>query len=220
MKRRDFSLAASSALLVAGAGWGSVVQAQAFKPEPDRDYRVLDKAVSVDAPPGKIEVVEFFGYYCHHCNAFEPALEAWAKTLPKDVVLRRVPAAFQDSAVPLQRLYFALESMGLTGRLHAKVFAAIHVQKLNLNTAEVMGDWVAQQGVDKAKFLEQYSSFSVATKCSKAVQLQNAYRIEGVPTLGVAGRFWTDASLARSPERALQVVDGLVAELRAGRLRA
>jgi len=41
--------------------------------------------------------------------------------------------------------------------------------------------------------------------------------VEGVPALGVAGRFYTDGSLARNMPRALQVVDYLVAEARAGR---
>ncbi|MBP6854340.1 MAG: DsbA family protein, partial [Rhodoferax sp.] len=80
-----------------------------------------------------------------------------------------------------------------------------------------IADWVAKQGVDKARFLEQYNSFSVATKASKATQLQNAYRVEGVPAMGVAGRFYTDGTLAKNMPRALQIVDFLVAEVRAGR---
>ena len=54
-------------------------------------------------------------------------------------------------------------------------------------------------------------------QAGKATQLQNAYRVEGVPALGVAGRFYTDGTLARNMSRALQVVDFLVAEVRAGR---
>jgi thiol:disulfide interchange protein DsbA len=41
--------------------------------------------------------------------------------------------------------------------------------------------------------------------------------VEGVPALGVAGRFYTDGSLARSMERALQVVEFLAGEVRSGR---
>jgi len=161
--------------------------------------------------------VEFFWYSCPHCNAFEPTLEAWVKKLPKDVAFRRVPVAFNDSFAPQQRLYYALEAMGLVDKLHAKVFAAIHAEKLNLSKGEQIVDWIGKQGVDKAKFQEQYNSFSVVTKVSRATQLQNAYKVEGVPALGVAGRFYTDGSIARSMERALQVVESLVADVRAGR---
>jgi thiol:disulfide interchange protein DsbA len=102
-------------------------------------------------------------------------------------------------------------------KLHSKVFAAIHGEKQNLAKPEAILEWVAQQGVDKEKFIAQYNSFTVATKASKAAQLQNAYKVEGVPALGVAGRYYTDGSLAGNMPRVLQVVDSLVADLRAGR---
>ena len=215
MKRRDFSVAVSAAL--AGSTVLSPAQAQVQKPEPGTDYLVLDKKAAVEAPAGKIEVVEFFWYNCPHCNAFEPTLEAWIKRAPKDLSVRRVPVGFRDEFVPQQRLYYALEAMDLLDKLHAKVFAAIHAEKQQLNKGEAIADWVAKQGVDRAKFMERYNDFSTASKAGKATQLQNVYRVEGVPALGVAGRFYTDGTLARNMPRALQIVDYLVAEVRAGR---
>jgi thiol:disulfide interchange protein DsbA len=124
---------------------------------------------------------------------------------------------FRDDFVPQQRLYYSLEAMGLLDKLHGKVFSAVHVDKLPLNKGDLIGDWVAKQDVDRTKFMDQYNSFTVSTKVSKATQLQNIYRVEGVPALGVAGRFYTDGSLSKSMDRALQVVDYLLTEVRAGR---
>lgn len=221
MKRRDFSLVCGAALAAgalvlpaARAQTTSPAQVQGRKPEEGSDYLVLDKRAPVEMPAGRIEVVEFFWYSCPHCNAFEPALDAWVKRLPKDVYFRRAPVAFRDDFGPQQRLYYALEAMGLVEKLHAKVFYAIHVEHQALDRGEAITDWVVKQGVDRAKFLEQYNSFSVSTKLSRAVQLQNAYKVEGVPALGVAGRFYTDGSLAKSMERALQIADYLVAQVR------
>lgn len=215
MKRRDFSLACGAA---AGASWLPLsAVAQGKPPQAGTDYMVVDQPAGVEAPAGKIEVVEFFWYSCSHCNSFEPALESWIKRAPKDLAIRRVPVAFQDSFVPQQRLYYALEAMGLVDKLHVKVFNAIHVERQNLAGPEQIADWVAKQGVDKAKFLEQFNSFSVSTKATRGTRLQNAYRVEGVPALGVAGRFYTDGSLAKSMGRALQVVEFLVEGVRAGR---
>ncbi len=217
MKRREFSQAAAGAALSASALLPSLGQAQGAKPQAGTDYQIVDPRAAVEAPAGKVEVVEFFWYSCPHCNAFEPALEAWVKKLPKDIAFRRVPVAFKDSFAPQQRLYYALEAMGLVDKMHAKVFAAIHVEKINISKGDQIIDWIGKQGVDKAKFAEQYNSFSVVTKVSRATQLQNAYKVEGVPALGVAGRFYTDGSMARSMERALQVVELLAADVRAGR---
>ena len=216
MKRRDFSAAGLSVLAMSPFA-GSMANAQALKPEAGADYLKLDKPAAVEAPQGKIEVVEFFWYNCPHCNAFEPTLESWIKRLPKDISMRRVPVGFRDDFVPQQRLYYALEAMDLVDKLHAKVFAAIHAEKVQLAKGDAIADWVAKQGVDKAKFLERYNDFTIATKASRATQLQNAYRVEGVPALGVAGRFYTDGTLAKNMPRALQIVDFLVAEVRAGR---
>ena len=217
MKRREFSQAALGAGLLSSALVSPLAHAQAKKPVAGTDYQVLDPRASVEGPAGQVEVVEFFWYNCPHCNAFEPTMEAWVKKLPKDIAFRRVPVAFRDDFVPQQRLFYALDAMGLVEKLHAKVFAAIHVEKLNLSKGEAITEWVGKQGVDKAKFVEQYNSFSVVTKSGRASKLQNEYKVEGVPALGLAGRFYTDGSMAGSMERALQVVESLVAEVRAKR---
>ena len=217
MKRRNFSLIATGAAVAASTVWSPAAQAQVAKFEAGEDYVLLDTRAPVEAPVGKMEVVEFFWYACPHCNAFEPTLAAWIKKLPKDVAFRRVPVAFREDFVPLQRLYYALEAMGLVEQLHAKVFAAIHVEKTDLSKSAAILDWIVKQGVDKAKFSDQFNSFGVANKATKAAQLQNTYKVEGVPALGVAGRAYTDGSLAKSMDRALRVVESLLAGIRSGK---
>jgi thiol:disulfide interchange protein DsbA len=43
-----------------------------------------------------------------------------------------------------------------------------------------------------------YNSFSVTTKARKATQLQDQYKVDGVPALGVAGRYYTSGTLAQN----------------------
>lgn len=216
MKRRQFSQVA----LGTGAALAISPWAQAQTPAQlvaGRDFQLLDPRAPVDAADGKIEVVEFFWYSCPHCNAFEPSLASWLKKQPKDVAFKRVPVAFRDDFVPQQRLYYALEAMGLVDKLHTKVFEAIHGQKQRLARAQDIGPWIASQGVNQAQFMEQYNSFTANAKIRRAVQLQEAYHVEGVPALGIAGRFYTDGAMTGSMGRALQITDALVAEVRAGR---
>jgi thiol:disulfide interchange protein DsbA len=211
MKRREFSLAAAG---LAAAGLPLVLRAQGKAPEDGHDYRTLDRQVPVDAPAGKIEVVEFFWYSCPHCNAFEPMLRAWSQRLPAEVTLRRVPAAFRDDMVPQQRLFYALDALGKVEDLHAKVFDAIHKEHLDLTRQQPITAWVAKQGIDPQKFTELYTSFAISAKARRAADLQNLYGVEGVPAMGVAGRYYTDGTLASSNPRMLQVVDYLVGEAR------
>ena len=209
MKRRHFSFALSVPLwLSSGLAWAQ----QAFRS--GKDYQTLDRPVPSDAGPGKVELFEFFWYSCPHCNAFEPTFAQWVKNAPKDVVVRRVPVAFRDDFAPQQRLYYTLEAMGLVDTLHAKVFHAVHVERLPLNTDALIQAWVEKQGVDGKKFAETYKSFGVAGKVKRAVQLQNDFRVEGVPSLGIAGRYYTDGSMAGSMDRALKVAESLIAQSR------
>ncbi|MGE0498988.1 MAG: thiol:disulfide interchange protein DsbA/DsbL, partial [Ramlibacter sp.] len=136
---------------------------------------------------------------------------------PSDVVMKRVPVAFRDDFVPQQRLFYTLEAMGKLDELHGKVFNAIHAERIPVNREDNITAWIDKQGLDKAKFVQLYNSFSVSTKARKATQLQDAFKVQGVPALGIAGRYYTDGSLAGNMDRALQVTDYLIAEARKGR---
>lgn len=211
MQRREFSqaaLAAASAGTLAALPLG--VHAQGKPPAEGKDYLLLSKPAPSEAPAGQIEVVEFFWYSCPHCNEFEPQLEAWAAKAPKDVSLRRVPVSFRPDFEPQQRLYYVLEALGKVTALHKKVFYAIHVEKQTLNTADLVTAWAQKQGIDKAKFTELYNSFPVNMKARKATQLQEAFMVDGVPALGVDGRYYTSGSLAGNMARALTVTDHLL----------
>ena len=67
-----------------------------------------------------------------------------------------------------------------------------------------------EQGLDRARFEQAYKSFGVASKIRRATELQEAYKVEGTPALGIAGKYYTDGSMARGYERALQLADELL----------
>jgi thiol:disulfide interchange protein DsbA len=214
MKRREFS----SQLLGAGMGAAGlalapVAQAQGG-PVEGKHYVRLSQPVPVPAS-GKIEVVEFFWYGCPHCNAFEPMLEAWLKRLPPDVAFRRVPVAFREEPfVAHQKIFYALEAMGLLDSMHRKVFYAIHNDRMRLDKPADIAAFMAKNGVDSQKFQDLYKSFSVQTKATQAGRLAEAYRIDGVPALGVHGRYYTSGTLAGDPGRSLMVTDYLIQRVR------
>ena len=215
MQRRAFSISAVSLAAATGASvLPTLAQAQAKSFQSGSDYLTLDKPAPTEAPAGKVEVVEFFWYNCPHCNGFEPMFDAWAKKQAKDVAVRRVPIAFRADFEPQQRLYYVLESLGKVDELHKKVFMAIHVDRQPLNTVEQIAAWVDKQGIPKAKFMELYNSFSVTTKARKATQLQDAYALDGVPALGINGRYFTSGTQAKTLERSLQVAEALIEQSR------
>jgi thiol:disulfide interchange protein DsbA len=174
------------------------------------DFRVLPVAQTTEAK-GKIEVLEFFWYGCPHCHDFEPELAAWIKRQDKDVVVKKVPVAFRDDLLIHSQLFYAIEALGRS-ELHAKVMEAMHVAKRRLMTEAEVTDWIASQGVDRNAFSNAFKSFSVISKARAANQIAQAYRIEGVPTVAVQGKYITSPSIAGgSKARAIQTMDHLIA---------
>jgi thiol:disulfide interchange protein DsbA len=163
---------------------------------------------------GKVEVVEFFWYGCPHCNALEPELETWVKKLPGNVAFRRVPVGFSPAHETHQKIYYALEALGRLEALHRKVFAAIHVEHKRLATEEDIAAFATANGIDGKKMEDAMKSFSVLGKARQAKQLAQAYGIDGVPTLGIHGRFLTSPSIAGSTERCFAVAEMLIAQVK------
>lgn len=211
MNRRDFTARAAGTGLALSLGIaGHSAHAQGGSLVEGKDYVKLSSPAPTAGGP-KVDVVEFFWYGCPHCNAFEPSLDAWAKKLPADsVAFRRVPVSFSAMHETHAKIFYALEAMGQVEAMHRKVFAALHVQRKRLDKEADIVEFMTQNGVDAAKFTEAFKSFGVATKVRQGKSLSEAYKIDGVPSIGVAGRWFTAPSLAGSPERALAVTDALI----------
>ncbi len=183
------------------------------------DYQRLPQVQPTEAGK-KIEVLEFFWYGCPHCFAFEPALSDWVKKRADHIVFKRIPVGFRESFVPQQKLYFALEALNRFD-VHKAYFDALHIGRQRLDKEDLIIDFVEKQGVDRKKFLDAFNSFSVQSKVSRVRQMQDAYRIEGVPTIVIDGQYVTSPSIVGAnmrgqPEAAmnmatLQVMDALIA---------
>jgi protein dithiol oxidoreductase (disulfide-forming) len=195
--------------VVAGAA-----QATPAAPVAGKDYTVLPNAQPTDVPAGKIEVTEFFWYGCPHCNEFNPYLESWIKKQQPDVVFRRVPVAFRDDFIPHSKMYHALDALGLAQKLTPVVFNEIHVKKDYLLTPEAQAKFLATQGVDPKKYMDAYNSFSTQSAVQRDSKLIDAYKIEGVPTLAVQGKYETGPAATNSLPGTLQVLDYLVSQVR------
>lgn len=199
---------------IAGLILSAAVFAQAA-PEEGLDYYELRPPQATESA-GKIEVVEFFWYRCPHCYALEPDLEDWLKRLPADVAFKRVPGILdQDWAIDA-RIFFTLEAMNELKRLHRPLFDAIHRDGASRLQGEAYANWVAdwltKQGVDSAKYDATLRSFTVDSKVRRAAQMSRAYKVSGVPTLAVQGRFVVLSSSTRG--KMFATTDALIAALR------
>jgi thiol:disulfide interchange protein DsbA len=207
MNRRDF------AITMVLAPFATTLVHGATEVVAGKDYMALQTPMPISVP-GKIEVIEFFGYWCPHCMAFEPKLESWIKTLPADVAFKRIPVAWQNGQMAYQKLFYALEAMGVNNDVHLKVFKALQEQHLRLDGDANIAAFATAIGIDKSKLADGLKAFSVDSKIRIANQQAKSYQIEGVPSLVVNGKYVTSPEMAKGEVQALRVVDTLIQSAR------
>ena len=173
-------------------------------------YTELKPAVPTEAPAGKIDVIEFFWYGCIHCYNLEPALETWLKKLPADTQFRRVPAVFTERWAHDAAIFYTFEALGVLDKLHRPFFDAIHRDRLRSDNPQALAEWLQKNGVNPQKFTEVMKSFGVQSKTKRAIQLTNAYKIDGTPAMAVNGRFTVSAEQGGSREGMLESVNKLI----------
>lgn len=221
LKRRRFSqFIAVAGLSCLNINLGMNAQASIAKPEAGIEYTVLAQAQSTGSSP-KIEVIEFFAYYCHFCYGLEPTLADWVKKQGDKINFKRIHV-LNPGVEAQQKLFFALDAIGKADELHNQIFDAYHVQRNRLMTDEQVRDFINKTTIDKAAFFSAYNSFTVKTKQGRSQRVMADYEVNSWPTLIVDGRFHTSPSMAGkeygrpSEEQAnqalLPVLDWLIAK--------
>ncbi len=185
------------------------------------NYTRIVPAQPTSVPAGQVEVLEFFWYGCPHCYALDPLIESWKKTKPSYVTFVRVPVMWQDTHRATARLYYAVQSLGKIDQLHTEIFREIHVNGDPLvapDPSNLAGDEHVQAvflrhfGISDETYDKAFHSFDVETALQRAEQLGLRYRVEGVPTFVVNGKYVADVASAKGPERLLALVDDLAAQ--------
>ena len=192
-----------------------VAQAQPPALRVNLDYLVIAEQPAESA--GKIEVIDFFWYGCPGCNAVQPALEAWIKRKPSDVVLRRIPAIRHDAWAPHARIYYTLEALGEIERLHQDVYRGYHVEQLHMSKPDVMEQWAAQHGIPRDRWAAAYGSAETDRRLEQAKEATRRYKVPATPSLVVDGRYLTSGGMAQSAEEMISILERLIVRARAER---
>ena len=180
------------------------------------DYVTLPAPVGQWARDGRIEVAEVFSYACIHCAHFQPLVNSYRKTLPRDVRWEYVPAAFGGPFDLMGRAFFAAQALRVQERTHDAVFTAIfEQQKLKQASPDEVADLYAGLGVDRAKFMAALRSEAVGASFDRARKFVVNAGVQGTPTLIVNGKYRVIGRQETGNEGMLRTVDFLVARERA-----
>ena len=210
---------ASTATAAAGAAASNIAPPKGFPPGPTpvegKDYTVIDTPADITGP--KVQVTEVFGFGCPHCNALQPALASWEKTIPSDVEFTYMPAVF-GAGMPhcwddFARAFYAAQAMGVEPKTHDGVYKEVwdnHKMNDCAGIPAIYGDL----GVDAKNFASTMQSFAVSAKVASAHELEMRWQITGTPTLVVDGKYAVGELTDTGPAGLFHTVDWLIAKQR------
>ena len=165
--------------------------------------------IPVGSQEGSVaEVVEIFSYGCVHCYNFETYVEIWKEENDRRVRFERLPAVFTSE---FAKAFYAAVILDVVDQVHTPIFNAIHIERKDMRRKELLAEVFKRYGgVPEEDFLSVYDSFAVRSKVQQAQARVSAYRVTGIPTMVVSGKYRTDGRMAGSNNEMLEVVDYLV----------
>ncbi|WP_404415514.1 thiol:disulfide interchange protein DsbA/DsbL [Marinospirillum sp.] len=180
-------------------------------------YKTLDDRVRPQVNSDKIEVTAIFSYTCPYCYQLEPQLQTWSESLPDDVEVVHLPAAFNAQWEHLARAYYILDALDMTEQAHMALFDRIHQDNANLGSERALRNFFADFGVSGEEVDQLYSSFGVESRVKQDTARLRNYKVTGVPALVIDGQYVVDGNSAGSLGNMLKVADDLIAQVRANR---
>jgi thiol:disulfide interchange protein DsbA len=195
--------------LLPGLAW-SATPAAAVE---GRDYALIEGGAPWQPLKGRIEVVEVFAYWCDHCGRFQPMVDAWKRTLAKDVRLSYLPLP-SDGDDTFARGFFATQDAGALAKVHAPLYLAVHQQQSVPKNPSIdeLASWYGQQGLKPARLKTAMQAPAMAARLTAAREFALRSGVEGTPSLVINGRY---RILGRSYQELLRNADAVIVQLRA-----
>jgi thiol:disulfide interchange protein DsbA len=181
------------------------------------DYQRLSPTQPTSSPPDQVEVAEVFWYGCPHCYHFDPTVEAWRVKKPEYVNFVRVPAVWNPLLQLHARAFYTAEALGKGAEMHSEFFKEIHERGNSLETEQKLQEFFGRFGVDAAAFKTAFDSFAVHAKLQRADELNRRYRIGGVPTLIINGKYTTEGGQTANYDDLFELANALAASEHAGK---
>lgn len=202
MKLKAILFAALTALTITAA------QAQAVE---GTDYIVRSNIIK-PVHNNKIEVTEFFGYFCIHCQHLEPIIERQSRRFASDTVLRQEHVVWQPAHQTLAQLAAAVQSTGLGRQANQAIFDVLLSGKVEDEAG--LKTWIQQQPYGN-RLLAAYNNPQSTAAARNMQQMSVTYNITKTPVVIVGGKY--ELLFPKGFEEGMQTMQELIEKVRAER---
>jgi len=176
------------------------------------DYEIIENGQRFTQGE-QVEVAEIFAYWCGGCAHFQPLVEAWVPRLPAGTRFVYVPLV-GDPRDQFPKAFYAAEAMGITSKVHAAIFRAIHIEgtlRPNSVSIDQIAAFLAQQGGATVQEVKStMDSFAVNANLGRARQFAIRNGVKQTPDLVIDGKYRV---IGKDRNEQLQIADRIIAHL-------
>jgi len=183
------------------------IQAADFKE--GTHYKVISQTATE-----KPEVLEFFSFFCPHCFKFEPYMQAIEKGVPSDVTVKKNHVNFlgQHMGAKLTQAYAAADLLDVKKEVASLIFDQIHTQRKAINGDAGIVAIFVKAGVSESDAKAALASFPVNGMASQMKRNTEEYKVRGVPTLIVNGKYQVNTSSVSNTQELIDLVSYLTTQ--------
>lgn len=229
---KAFLMAASASLFLALGAHAQSPTAPAPTWKEGVNYFLVSQPHKPEVGLGKVEVTEAFSYACPACNQFQPTMRKLKSSLPGNVVVDYLPAAFNtvEDWPMFQLAYLTAQALGVDLQNHDAMFDAVwgtgelavtdasHNLKSRMPTIEDAAKFYNKRAnVPVEKFLATAKSFAVDMKVRSTDTLIKTYQVDRTPTIIVNGKYRLFVESAGGSDQLVELVKFLVQKESAGK---
>jgi thiol:disulfide interchange protein DsbA len=172
-------------------------------------YELLDNPTKV-RDPSKIEVTEVFWFGCNHCYALEPYIARWKRNIPLDVTFIKSPATWNDMLKTHATIYYTAKALGIEQQFVPAAFNTIQNEGKMLTGNTELEYYFRGFDVQKDRYKAVSTSFGVRNAVDQADKKMKEWKVTGVPSLVVNGKYKVAASRSVRTDELFDVVDFLI----------
>ena len=172
-------------------------------------YELLDNPTKV-RDPSKIEVTEVFWFGCNHCYALEPYIARWKRDIPLDVTFIKSPATWNDMLKTHATIYYTAKALGIEQQFVPAAFNTIQNEGKMLTGNTELEYYFRGFDVEKDRYKAVSTSFGVRNAVDQADKKMKEWKVTGVPSLVVNGKYKVAASRSVRTDELFDVVDFLI----------
>lgn len=158
-------------------------------------------------------VIEYFSFFCGHCNNFEPVIQQLKTKLPKNAKFQKVHVSFMggNMGVPMAKAYASMIVLKVEDKMVPYMFNQIHTLRTPPKTETELRQMFIDNGVDAKKFDSAYKGFAIDSMQKRFDKQFKAVKLSGVPGVVVNNRYVVKTDGIKNYDEYFDLVNYLLA---------